>query len=371
MNSILPEYNKINNFILINDKKEPRYLFFDIFSHSKKVFLICPGYTNDFVDFNNIVITFNNTVLSTKLDKFKFYLNVEYESIAVLIFKLPSGFFENIECYINLTVKYKSYEKNFNIPHITYKKKPYFITQTTLCKYDYKLIVPWYNYYTSQGTEHFFIYYNGKINEDIKTFMNKKNITLIEWDYYYFSHGKINNIDVFHHHAQMGQMNHNLWKYSKILSHHLIVNDLDEYMHIPRRKLSNYLKRNRNLYDAYCFKNRWSKCIDESDILSLKNIPDKIKISNLQYPFGSHSKMIYKCDKIFTIGVHKSKNPSLYKNPKCIMDNQSNLNLFHFINWSKIIYQNYDYLNTVVQNRKLKNNEKIENIVNLNLTRQY
>ena len=37
----------------------------------------------------------------------------------------------------------------------------------------------WYNYYTSQGTEHFFIYYNGKINEDIKTFMNKKNITFL------------------------------------------------------------------------------------------------------------------------------------------------------------------------------------------------
>ena len=44
--------------------------------------------------------------------------------------------------------------------------------------------------------------------------------------------------------TQMGQLNHALWKYGKIMAHNLMCNDLDEYFHIDRTTIKKYIVNN-------------------------------------------------------------------------------------------------------------------------------
>ena len=86
----------------------------------------------------------------------------------------------------------------------------YTLTITTCFKDDYELFPMWYDYYTKQGVEFFYMYYNGKITDEIKELFDKPNVILHEWDFNYWS-------PYAHrlHYAQMGQLQHALHKYGK------------------------------------------------------------------------------------------------------------------------------------------------------------
>ncbi len=70
------------------------------------------------------------------------------------------------------------------------------------------------------------MYYNGKITDEIMKYYNKKDITLIEWDYIYWNDNSLE----YGHHAQLGQIHDAIYRYGKDNSEYIIFCDLDEYL---------------------------------------------------------------------------------------------------------------------------------------------
>ena len=70
--SQLNEYNKINSLLLSPSKSidnyniQARYLFFDIFAYNKVIYLICPVYTKNYINYDDIKLSYNNVTLKTK-----------------------------------------------------------------------------------------------------------------------------------------------------------------------------------------------------------------------------------------------------------------------------------------------------------------
>jgi hypothetical protein len=291
---------------------ENKYLFFDIFHKDNEIILICPVYYRDY-DYTEIKIKNGNNFLELK----KKILKIQYEPIVVLIFKYKSDK-ENT----NIIIEYLNESKSFSLKkyNLNDKKK---LCQTTLFKNDYNLIDLFYDYYTNQGVEQFFLYYNGKITNIIKEKCNKPNIKLIEWNYSYWNE----NCD-FKHHAQMGQIYHAMYKYGKNEYQYMIFNDLDEYMHIKNKKIINLI--NKNEYISIYFYNYWSKTLD--NILPI-SFPKKIKTTkNPTDEYPKRTKAIHNLDYINITGIHYSKEYPITN--KKIYINKNNM-LLHFYNWTK------------------------------------
>ena len=290
----------LNTFELSNYK----VLYFDLFLKNNELFLIIPVYNKDIYFIDKIAIINNGTNLILK----KKILKVRYEPTIILVYDFNSD-----NNYITLT--YNNLVKKYNLEHIKTKKK-YKLTLTTLFKDDYYLFDSFYNYYQSQGVEHFYMYYNGKLNKDIKNIYEKKNVTLIEWNFRYW-----NDISCdFRHHAQIGQIHHAIYRYGKDVSEYMIFCDLDEYMLSPHRKLSHMINSN---YDTYKFCNIFSELLDNNKFTDL---PNKFKVSK-KFLFNSRSKCIHKLDSIQTIGIHNEHN---FLKSKAKVSNSYNNCLFHF-----------------------------------------
>ena len=294
----------INTFELSDYK----VLYFDIFLKNNELFLILPVYNKDiyFINKIRVINNGNNLILKKKIQK------VRYEPTLILVYDFNSD-----NNYITLT--YNNLVKRYNLEHIKTKKK-YKLTLTTLFKDDYYLFDLFYNYYSNQGVEHFYMYYNGKLNEDIKNiFESKKNVTLIEWNFRYWNDTSCE----FRHHAQMGQIHHAIYRYGKNVSEYMIFCDLDEYMLSPHRKLIHMINSN---YDTYKFCNIFSELLDDKKIIT--ELPNKFKVSK-KYLFNSRSKCIHKLDSIETINIHYGYK-YIISSPKVTIS--YNNCLFHFYN---------------------------------------
>ncbi len=356
----LNEYHNVNSLLLSPPKSkdnytiQAKYLFFDIFAYNRTIFLICPVYTKNYTSFDDIKLSYKNVTLQKK-DTHK---HIYYEPTVILSFQLPSNF-KNVNAFININVSYRDYKNTYRLCHLKKLRKSFFLSQTTLCKDDYKLFLPWYNYYTKQGTEHFYIYYNGIIPKPLnKICSSRKNVTVISWDFHYFNTGSIGNQEVFHHHAQMGQLNHALWKYGKIMSHHLMCNDLDEYFHIDRTTIKKHVVNNFKRYEAFCFRNCWAKEKNNFKRRLPDTYPKKFYRSNKSYSFGNKSKMIYRCDNFNAIGIHTPHPPSKWEHMK--IDKRANQLMFHFYEWSLFVYKNKDIFKTTQNNRKFDDDEVVD-----------
>jgi len=303
---ISEKYHNINSYILSNNK----ILFFDIFARNNEIIIISPVYNDFNIVFKELKLLYNDTILKLK----NHVLNDRYERISILIYKL-----ENIDYNtdFNIKLKYNDIILNYNLTNYSILPK-YNLTQTTLFKDDYKLIEPWYNYYVNQGVESFYLYYNGILNDEIRLYYNLKNINLFEWNFPYWN----NNISC-EHVAQIGQINHALYKYGKVLSKYMIFNDYDEYMHIPKIKIYELINLNKS-YDTYMFLNRWSKTIDN---IIPNNLPNNILLSTKLYEPTKQSKCIHNVLKHDYIGIHFSNNLTN------ILFNEK-MYLLHFINFS-------------------------------------
>ena len=70
--SQLNEYNKINSLLLSPSKSadnytiQARYLFFDIFAYNKTIYLICPVYTKNYINYDDIKLSYKNVTLKPK-----------------------------------------------------------------------------------------------------------------------------------------------------------------------------------------------------------------------------------------------------------------------------------------------------------------
>lgn len=326
------------------------FTLFNIFQKDKKIYMIC-SILNIPINESDINVNIIKNQRAYHVNNF-FYNKIEkdnHEPILILIYNIPDRLFSN---ELELVVSYKEniYVKNIKE---TDNKNKQFLALTTLFKDDYNLIPIFYNYYKSQGVDHFYLYYNGKINQDIKDIINNcvdktdNDITLLEWDFRYYNNDKIK----YEHHAQMGQMHDALYRFGKGNYEYMIFNDLDEYFKIPNCDitLKEYIEKNKNI-SIFGFCNRWSVTIDEK-IPSI--FPKKFFYGN-KHEHGDRSKNIFKIENIETIGIHGYSGSITYNvnNPLKKLD----LDMYHFYNWNnkdRKFETLYTYTGEVIEKKKI------------------
>lgn len=295
------------------------FTIFDVFKKNNKVYLI--------ISINNLPVKHNEIMV--KLNKNKLTFNCKYEKNnyePILIFVYNSNICKKNDTDpesntdLSIEIQYKEITNKKLIEDVTNNNtNRKTLALTTLFKHDYKLFTGFYEYYKNQGVEHFYMYYNGVLNDEIRNIFNYQDVTLIEWNFRYWNLKKYK----FKHHAQLGQMHHAIYKYGKNNYDYMIFNDLDEYLFIPNVKLVNYIKNNTNI-DMFGFCNKWTRTIDDTNIIK----EDLITSETICY--GNRSKNIYKIDSIETIGIHKGYK---YTIPKPI--HLTNHIMYHFYNWTR------------------------------------
>ncbi len=296
-----------NSFFL--DKKN--VLFFNIFIKNNKLYLITPLNKNNKINKSTIKIIHN----SINLNCIEQITKAQYEPTQILIynFEYPKNEIYEIE------VLFDKNSKTFNLKHIETKKNKK-LALTTLFQTDYKLNTIFYDYYKNQGVEHFYMYYNGKITDEIRKYYEKEDITLIEWDYIYW------NTDAAHskHYAQLGQMHDAIYRFGKDQYEYMIFCDLDEYLYLDKKKKLIDLVSDTSV-DTYGFRNLWS---------NTKNykVPDKFPkefyIADFKNKYRIRSKCIHKMDTVVHIGIHFGTKYKL-KNANLKDENT----MFHFHSW--------------------------------------
>jgi hypothetical protein len=330
-------YHDINSYII----DENHVLFFDIFYRKKEVILICPPYDNPNINHNNIQILYNFGILKLK----NRIIDNEWERVLVLIYEI-----ETDDEIIDLNVIYNNNVKQYKLTSKTDIVNNT-LSLTTLFKYDYYLMPIFYNYYKYQGVQTFFMYYNGTITDEIRSYMNYNDVKLIEWNFAYWHRGMgtCPKRGISPHHAQPGQINHALYKYGKVFSDYMIFNDLDEYMYIDSMKLVDLVKKMKST-DSFVFWNYWADTTDG-------NIPNKIPAIFLtdngdEGTIEYRTKSIHKINSVDLVGIHAAK---VYNKKENILYNKDRLKHFHFYTWSS--RRNSDNIKTV----KNRINIKLEN----------
>jgi hypothetical protein len=301
------------------------FTIFTIFQKDNCLYMIV-SINNREINENELIININRYNLKFNSKHVK---NGPGEPIIVLIYDMPMNF--NYDKYI-VNVSHNNVCKSTEIENIKLEK--YYLTVTTLFKDDYKIFPIFYEYYKKQGVEHFYMYYNGIITQEIRGLFNKEDVTLIEWNFKYW----LTNCKYIHH-AQLGQIHDALYKYGKHNSTYMIFCDLDEYMNIPNITLRQFIVDNPEI-NTFGFCNHWSQTIDNT-------IPDSLPCSFLignKFKYTDQSKNIYKTENIYVIGIHSSMWST------CQQYTITDLNMFHFYTWSKPsrikeAYNNYTLLN--------------------------
>jgi len=301
--------NKIvipNNFQL----EEYTQLFFDIFIKNGKLHMICPVYYGE-VDISKLKVYNEDKELSLH----KRMSKIELEPTDILVYDLNL----NKNNYL-IKVIFNGIKKEYNLKN-DIPRRGAKIAVTTLFQDDYKLINIFYDYYIKQGVRDFYLYYNGKLNDEIKELYNKPGIILIEWNYKYWNDEKY----PFQHHAQMGQIHDALYRFAKGRNEYILFCDLDEYVNLPDKGLLKLVSSRLDV-GVFGFNNKWSNTID-------RKIPDKFPsrfYTAEPNDFNDRSKCLYKTDAIELIGIH-----SPFKLIGNIVQ-KLDLSMYHFFNWTFI-----------------------------------
>jgi hypothetical protein len=292
---------------------ENKYLFFDIFHKNNELILICPVYTAG-VDISKLHVLHDARELSLKNK----HSEINYEPTEILIYSFSPDKSRN-----TVQVKYGDVCKEFVLEHFTTMAGKT-VAITTLFKDDHALIPVFYDYYRNQGVKNFYLYYNGKITDDIRQRCKLRGVVLIEWDFPYWNEDFHTRASRFQHHAQLGQIHHALYRYGKDENEYMIFCDLDEYMYVPEKRLATYIYKNPTI-NIFGFCNIWATTMDNT---IPDKIPTKIKTAKNKIPFGQHSKCIYKTHAVLTLSIHSHKKMAEPKNAS--VDHI----MFHFYNWS-------------------------------------
>lgn len=290
-------------------------VFFDIFIKNNKLYLIRPLHKDEWKTENNIKksikISYNSIDLIC-LDEIK---EINDGPIIILIY----DFNFNSEDFYEIKVIFDKKIKLYKLKHKkTYKSKK--LALTTLFKTDYKLMNIFYDYYKKQGVEHFYMYYNGKISNEIKKYYNKEDITLIEWDYVYNNNDSV----ISRHYAQPGQMHDALYRFGKDEYEYMIFCDLDEYLYINDKKIIDLLE-DRSV-DSYGFRNVWANCKNNK---VPEEFPHEFYITDeIPSHYGNRTKAIHKTDTTNNVSIHSG---AKYNSPN--VNIKSNNIMFQFHSW--------------------------------------
>lgn len=278
-----------------------KVLYFDIFINTGKLYVIAPLYKRINIDQMNVVVNGERLYFKKIVKNQSQAIQILYQNV------VPATEYK-------ISISFRHRRKTFLLLEKKVEKKK--LTLTTLFKEDYHLIDKFYDYYTKQGVEHFYLYYNGKITEEIRNSCNKPNITLIQWDFAYWNtKSKFSD-----HHAQLGQIHDAIYKYGKNYSDYMIFCDLDEYLHVKNSTLIELLEQYKNI-DSFGFRNKWSETMNGK----IPNEFPKKFISSRKQPFGKRSKCIHRIEPTKYIDIHYG----FAKNQKNIYE------MFHFYNWTK------------------------------------
>ena len=298
------------------------YLIFDIFLLNNNLHIVGPATPN--FDIDSLTVYYNNNKLFIKKYMYDF--------------KGIEGFFFLIyECYgepnITIDVKYKDDSKSFYISNEIVKEEfIHKLSITTLCFKDYEIFPMWHEYYKKQGIDHFYIYYNGGVDDTKKNFFDYDDVTLIEWPFKYWNPHKGKTT---HHHAQPPQLQHSLYRFGKTYSEYMIFCDLDEYLQthlgkeIPEgmKTIKEYLLENPSV-DIISFRNLWSQTIDRK---IPKSFPDNFLVAERITKETHRRKNLYRTRLINAIQVHnihfKWNKQKKFVHKTCMF--------FHFCNWSR------------------------------------
>lgn len=319
--SSLKDYDKINNFHLEGEN----YLCLDIFARDNLLILICPTDINS----DSISVNYNNNKLS--LNK-KESTN---QHVIILMYNINP-----VDKYLNIDIHYNEKHKNFNIIYEDFSKiNKKTLTLTTLFKDDYYLIPLFIDYYKKEGIEHFYLYYNNKLNllKLDNSILSDSNITFIEWDYVYRknSTGAWSGIN----HAQPSQMNHFIYKYGKPLWKYACFIDLDEYAHIKNSKIKLIdlvkTKEAENI-DTIALYNNWADTLDTK--VPCENspciFPNEFNISTKVEGYTHKSKLINKLESITAMqNIHGMEPQNYNKKDYKLFEDKNNV-IFHFFRWS-------------------------------------
>ena len=309
-------------YIIISKKEnlqKDNYIFSKIILNDK-LYLIFPIYDREIEEKEfNITINNNKVTLINQIKK------IENEPIQIFIYKFKN----NIEKFqiITGTFEYNQYKENLTIYPI-YTNKTNKLGITTLFKDDYEIFPLFYNYYKNQGVSLFIMYYNGISNKKIKEIFNYDDVILIDWNFRYWNPKNIK----YRHHAQIGQIHDSIYRFAKPMCEYIIYCDLDEYLHIPKTTLINFIEKNKNL-DIIQFNNYFSKTLDNK--IPEKNLPKKIKIGK-KHNYFTRSKNIYRSEIIESLNIHFPF--KLNKTPVISKDHI----MFHFQSWTNRNIENLD-----------------------------
>ena len=292
------------------------FTLFDIFNKKGFIYLIM-SINNDPISHKDISVSIDNKELNF-VEKYE-----KNSKEPALIFLYAYDKSEDVK----VIIKYKNIERIFFAQFVSSDKKGV-LALTTLFKNDYVYFSTYYDYYMKQGVDHFYMYYNGKVTQEIIDKFNFPNVTLIEWDFRYWNCMKTYK---WGHHAQMGQLSDAIYRYGKDNYDYMIFNDMDEYFYIPPYTLKEYIKYNPHI-TVFGFCNIWSKLPCKCLYCSYKCIPNKIPTDFLigsKKVYRKQSKNMYKLNDIKLIGIHEPH--SFFKCKGSI----TNLNMFHFYSWNK------------------------------------
>ena len=287
----------MNSFHLTDYK----YLFFDIFYKNNKLYLIAPLYSEPF-DSDKIIITIHNdTIHNDTIHNDTKVLAISDkkikncgEPIAIYIYNVDS-----LENTITIGVSFYNLKRSYTLQHLantnTNTNEP--LALTTLFKDDFRLFPIFYNYYMKQGVTHFYMYYNGISTPHIKQWLNKRNVTLIDWPFQY----------------------------------------------LPNVSLKEYILQHKEI-DSFGFLNKWSQSLEHTTPFSsrvLHTLNNKVPVTVFPkrfltakgvMPYNNRSKNIHKTSSVDTIGIHMAHAYiDSIKDPKLLIHNI----MFHFYNWSK------------------------------------
>lgn len=303
--------NNNNSEKLIPTSLNDKYIFSQIILDNKLI-LIFPIYNNEIS-----VKEFKIELDYLKLNLIKEIKKIENEPIHIFIYEINEEL--DMTDIVTGTFKYNNFKQNLLLyPQFTTKK--YNLGITTLFKDDYKLFPIFYDYYTRQGVEKFYMYYNGISTPEIKKIFNKSNVILIDWNYRYWNP---NNIK-YRHHAQMGQIHDSLYRFAKPECEYIIYCDLDEYFYIPHHNLNEYINKHDDI-DVFEFHNYFAETLN-------KKIPERLPLINKignKHDYTVRSKNIYKSRSIDSINIHFPHKFNI-ENPKKSKEHI----MLHFQSWS-------------------------------------
>lgn len=285
-------------------------VFFDIFHKNNKLYIIMPWYEHIDLEEDTMHVMYNEIPL-TRIDKIE---KDCYMTIKILIYDFPTTNYSN-----TITVIRNNVKTNYTVSHIrsSCTKK---LCLTTLFKDDYKLMSIFYDYYKKQGVEHFYMYYNGHITEELENWFDKDDVTLIQWNFEYWN-SKCKRSSAY---AQVAQMHHAIYRFGKENTEYMLFCDLDEYMHIPNGfTISSLIAKDA---DTVIFLNRWAKTEDNSIPSSF---PSRFYVSN-ELPYGMRSKCMHKMETLVTTDLHY-----VTKHTKDSPYLLTGYTFYHFYNWSR------------------------------------